>query len=142
MRSAEGAKPVIVGIRPESFEDAEIVSDDAKRHGVSFKAKIDLIEALGAESFAYFHLEGTRVDSDQLQEVAEDAGLGEVPSASGGGDTALVARLDEATKIAKGTEGQLWVDTRRPYLFDPESGKSLSRRDAAEGSSKQSAATR
>ena len=78
MRSAEGAKSVIVGIRPESFEDAEIVSDDTKRHGVSSKAKIDLIEALGAENFAYFHLEGTRVDSDQLQEVAEDAGLGEV----------------------------------------------------------------
>ena len=133
---AAEAKTVIVGIRPESFEDAKVVSDEARRDGVSFKAKIDLIEALGSENFAYFHLEGTRVDSDQLQEIAEDAGLGEVPSASGGGDTALVARLDESSKIAKNTEAELWVDTRRLYLFDPENGKSLSRPDAAEGDSK------
>ena len=90
---------------------------------------------MGSENYAYFHLEGTRVESDQLEEIAQDAGLGEVPSASGG-ETALVARLNEQSKIAKSTDAELWVDTRRLYLFDPETGKSLAREDAENGAAK------
>jgi multiple sugar transport system ATP-binding protein len=130
LRAAKRARNVILGIRPESFEDAKIVSTANKRHGVTFNAKIDLVEAMGAENYAYFHLEGTRVESAELEEVAADAGLGEVPSASGG-ETALVARLDERSKITQGSDAQLWVDTRRLYLFDPKTGKSLSRQDSA-----------
>ena len=125
-------RSVVVGIRPESFEDATLVGGDDKGNGVSFNAKVDLIEAMGSENYAYFHLEGTRVESDQLEEIAQDAGLGEVPSASGG-ETALVARLNEQSKIAKSTDAELWVDTRRLYLFDPETGKSLAREDAENG---------
>jgi multiple sugar transport system ATP-binding protein len=127
VRSAKRGRKVVVGIRPENFEDAKLVSSATKRHGVSFKAKVDLIEAMGSENYAYFHLEGTRVESDELEEVAADAGLGEVPSASGG-DTSLVARLDERSGITKGTDAQLWVDTRRLHLFDPKTGKSLGKR--------------
>ena len=127
VRAAKKARKVIVGIRPESFEDAKIVGSGVKRNGVSFNAKVDLVESMGSENYAYFHLEGTRVESDQLQDIAEDAGLGEVPSASGG-DTALVARLDERSEIAKGADAKLWVDSRRLYLFDPKSGKSLARK--------------
>ncbi len=130
VKSAKKARTVVVGIRPESFEDAKLVGRADKRNGVSFKAKVDLIEAMGSENYAYFHLEGTRVESDQLEEVAADAGLGEVPSASGG-ETALVARLSEESEIAKGGDADLWVDTRRLYLFDPKTGKSLAREDAA-----------
>jgi multiple sugar transport system ATP-binding protein len=130
--SGDGERSVIVGIRPEAFEDAAIVADDASGHGVGFKAKVDLVEVMGSENYAYFHLEGTKVESDQLEEVAADAGLGEVPSASGG-ETALVARLDERSEIRKSSEADLWVDTRRLYLFDPETGKSLARSDSDEG---------
>ena len=36
---------VIVGIRPESFEDASVVSRDVSDRGMTFKAKIDLVES-------------------------------------------------------------------------------------------------
>jgi multiple sugar transport system ATP-binding protein len=119
-----GEREVIVGLRPEHLEDARVVESDAKGHGATFKAKLDLLEALGAEWYAYFHLEGTRVESEHLTEVAEDAGLGEVPSAQAG-DTSLVARLNEMSEISEGDEVELWLDTRRLHFFDPDSGENL-----------------
>jgi multiple sugar transport system ATP-binding protein len=119
-----GDREVIVGTRPEHLEDARVVDSEARNHGVTFKAKLDLIEALGAEYYAYFHLEGTRVESEHLSEVAADAGLSEVPSAQAG-DTSLVARLNEMSEIREGDEIELWLDTRRLHLFDPDSGENL-----------------
>jgi multiple sugar transport system ATP-binding protein len=115
---------VIVGVRPEHLEDARVVETEAKGYGATFKAKLDLLEALGAEWYAYFHLEGTRVESEHLTEVAADAGLEEIPSAQAG-DTSLVARLNEMSEISEGDEVELWLDTRRVHLFDPKSGDNL-----------------
>jgi multiple sugar transport system ATP-binding protein len=114
---------VIVGIRPESFEDAHLVGD-AKDRGTSFRATIDLVESMGSEQYAYFKLEGERVESDELRELAEDAGAGEVPSS---GEGTVVARLDAASQVKRGEEAELWVDSTKLHLFDPESGQSLKR---------------
>jgi multiple sugar transport system ATP-binding protein len=119
-----GDREVIVGIRPEHLEDARVVDTEARGAGATFKAKLDLVEALGAEYYAYFHLEGTRVESEHLSEVAADAGLSEVPSAQAG-DTSLVARLNEMSEIREGDELELWLDTSRLQFFDPASGESL-----------------
>ena len=114
---------VIVGIRPESFEDAHLVGD-AKDRGTSFRATIDLVESMGSEQYAYFKLEGERVESDELRELAEDAGAGEVPSS---GEGTVVARLDAASQVKRGEEAELWVDSTKLHLFDPETGQSLKR---------------
>jgi multiple sugar transport system ATP-binding protein len=119
-----GEREVIVGVRPENLEDARMVESEAKGYGATFNARLDLLEALGAEWYAYFHLEGTRVESEHLSEVAADAGLGEVPSAKAG-ETSLVARLNEMSEISEGDEVELWLDTRRLHLFDPSSGENL-----------------
>ena len=124
-RGADGSgeRDVIVGIRPENLEDARVVDSEARDYGATFKAKLDLVESLGAEYYAYFHLEGTRVESEHLSELAADAGLTEVPSAQAG-EASLVARLNEMSEIREGDEIELWLDTRRLHLFDPESGES------------------
>jgi multiple sugar transport system ATP-binding protein len=119
-----GEREVIVGIRPEHLEDARVVESEARNYGATFKARLDLLEALGAEWYAYFHLEGTRVESEHLSELAEDAGLAEVPSAQAG-EASLVARLNEMSEIREGDEIELWLDTRRLHLFDPASGENL-----------------
>jgi multiple sugar transport system ATP-binding protein len=123
---------VIVGIRPEHLEDARVVDTEARDYGSTFKAKLDLLEALGAEWYAYFHLEGTRVESEHLTEVAADAGLEEIPSAQAG-ETSLVARLNEMSEISEGDEVELWLDTRRLHLFDQESGDSLAAAPSGNG---------
>jgi multiple sugar transport system ATP-binding protein len=114
---------VIVGIRPESFEDAHLVGD-AKDRGTSFRATIDLVESMGSEQYAYFKLEGEIVESDELRELAEDAGTAEVP---GSGAGTVVARLDAASQVKRGKEAELWVDSTKLHLFDPETGQSLKR---------------
>ena len=120
---------VIAGLRPESFEDASLVGD-AKSRGITFRAKIELVESMGSELYAYFDLESDRMDSDQLQELAEDAGAGDVP----GGETGqVVARLDAASDVERGSEAELWVDTSKLHLFDPQSGDSLTSRRGEDG---------
>jgi multiple sugar transport system ATP-binding protein len=113
---------VIVGIRPESFEAASMVGDDARDNGATFNAKIDLVESLGAEEYAYFEIEGATVQSDALNELAADTGADEIPSS---GENQIVARLDPATEIKKGEERELWVDARKLHFFDTDSGDSL-----------------
>ena len=69
-------RDVIAGIRPEHFEDAAIDGS-----GLRFKAKLDVVESMGSELYAYFDAHAGEVHSDQLDELAADAGLEEVPGA-------------------------------------------------------------
>jgi multiple sugar transport system ATP-binding protein len=115
---------VIVGIRPESFEDASLIGADTRGRGATFRTKIDLVESMGAEKYAYFRLEGMQVQSEELQELAADAGADEVPSS---GEGQVVARLEAASGVARGTDAELWLDTSKLHFFDPQTGKSLTR---------------
>jgi multiple sugar transport system ATP-binding protein len=114
-------KDVVAGIRPESFEDAALIGD-ARDRGLVFKAKIDLVESMGAENFAHFGTGGSGVESKDLAELARDAGLHETPSGGGG---EIVARLEAASQIKRGDEAELWVDTSKLHLFDADTGASL-----------------
>jgi multiple sugar transport system ATP-binding protein len=115
-------RSLIAGIRPESFEDASLVGE-ARHRGTNFRAHIEVLESVGAELFAHFTVESEAVQSKELQELAEDAGATEVPSA--GEEGRIVARLDPASRVQEGQEAELWVDAERLHLFDPDSGASL-----------------
>jgi multiple sugar transport system ATP-binding protein len=121
-RSGTG-RDVIVGLRPENFEDAALVSPDNRQYGITFRAKIDVYESLGSDVFVYFTRElGRGVNSAELEELAQDAGRGD---AAGTGET-IAARLDAATTIGEGQDAELWVDARPMHIFDPASGRNLS----------------
>ena len=116
-----GRRGVIVGIRPEHFEDASLVTLPARGH--VFKTKIDVLEALGSDSYAHFTVDSARVTSSELEELAEETDPGGVaPSADG---VQVLARLAAASGIKQGQEARLWVDTSQLHLFDPETGRSL-----------------
>jgi multiple sugar transport system ATP-binding protein len=119
--SAEG-RQVIAGVRPENFEDASLVGE-ARDRGVTFKASIDLVESMGSEQYAYFTVHADEgIESDELRELAEDAGTAEVPSA---GEGLVVARLDAASKARRGEELELWLDATKLHFFDAETGENL-----------------
>jgi multiple sugar transport system ATP-binding protein len=119
----DGKRDLIAGIRPEDFEDAALVGEQRDR-GITFKAKIDVLESMGAEFYAYFSVESQEaLSSKELQELAEDAGTSEVPSAGEAGQ--VVARLEPASKAAEGQETELWLDTSKVHLFDASSGQRL-----------------
>jgi multiple sugar transport system ATP-binding protein len=119
---ANGDRSVIAGIRPESFEDASLVAPDVRDRGTAFKTKIDLVESMGAEQYAYFQVQAQGIESDELRELAEDAGTAEVPSS---GEGQVVARLDAASKITRGQEAELWLDSSKLHFFDPSTGRNL-----------------
>jgi multiple sugar transport system ATP-binding protein len=128
LQQARSAGSLIAGIRPEHFEDASLVGDNRDR-GVTLRARIEVLESVGSELYAHFPLEaeGT-VESEELRELAEDAGAGEVPSS---GEGRVVARLDPASRIRQGEEAELWVDISKLHLFDGQSGRSLTSKGSA-----------
>jgi multiple sugar transport system ATP-binding protein len=116
---------VVAGIRPENFEDAEIVGDLKGERGIVFEAEIDLVESVGSDLFAYFHVESEGVQSDQLADLVADR-LDET-GATGmrEGQEQIVARLEPTSRIRRRETAQLWADTAKLHLFDPESGERI-----------------
>jgi multiple sugar transport system ATP-binding protein len=120
-----GGGKVVVGLRPESFEDASIVGDSVKERGIAFEAEVDLVESLGSDLYAYFHVESEGVESEQLADLVGDS-LDETGAANlREGEEQIVARLDASSKVRRGERIELWTDTTRLHLFDPDSGESL-----------------
>ncbi len=115
-----GRNGVIVGLRPEDFEDARLVQDRSR--GISFTAKIDVLESMGSEFYAYFNVESEKVSSRELEELANDAGAADLPSQEG---SQVVARLEAASRVRQGEETELWFNSEHLHLFDPENGQSL-----------------
>jgi multiple sugar transport system ATP-binding protein len=122
--AAGGATRVIAGLRPEDFEDAALVGERHRGTGHEFDAEIELTESMGSEIYAYFRVEGGAAESDELREIAADAGLADVPSA---GDDAgqVVARLNPESQVQAGGRTRLWLDSEKLHLFDAESGRAL-----------------
>jgi multiple sugar transport system ATP-binding protein len=118
---------VIAGLRPEHFEDASLVADRSR--GVTFRAKIDVLESMGAEYYAYFVVESEEVSSRELEELAADAGGADLPSTEGG--VQITARLAAESTVKQGADLELWFDSTHLHLFDAESGRSLLARDGA-----------
>ncbi|MBK1788922.1 ABC transporter ATP-binding protein [Prauserella cavernicola] len=119
--AADAPREVVAGIRPEHFEDAALL-DDAHRHGgVSFSATVDVLESMGAEKYAYFSLEEDLATTAELEELAADAGAGDVP----GGGSAVVARLAASSEAREGSPLDVWFDPDRIQLFDPAKGTNL-----------------
>jgi multiple sugar transport system ATP-binding protein len=121
--SVKAGRQVIVGIRPENFEDATLVSPDLRGKGITFRATIDVLESLGSDVFVYF-TQGreTGVTATELEELARDSGRAD----TGGSGDSVVARLDAATRVREGSEAELWADARALHVFDPATGRNLS----------------
>jgi multiple sugar transport system ATP-binding protein len=125
----QGARDVIVGIRPEHFEDAA-VDNDPGGHRLRFRTKLDVVESMGSELYVYFDVEAGGADHAELNELAADAGMEDLPR-HGDGAQQVVARLSAESKAAPGSEVELTVDTTQMKLFAADSGRSMTAATAA-----------
>ena len=117
-------KPILLGIRPESFQDASLEPEAPRDHRIRTTA--DLTEPLGSEVLVYFTAAATEVVSSAAAEHAADAEVHFGDTGDGQGERArLVARVDPHTRIAEGTEIELAVDTSKLYFFDPETREAV-----------------
>jgi len=109
---------VIVGIRPEAFEDAAYSNEGLPEIEVT----VEVLEELGADAYVFFDVgvpivtvEGTRSDEGE-----DDASL-----LAGAAASLLAARVDPRTSARTGGTTRLTVDPARLYFFSPETGASL-----------------
>jgi multiple sugar transport system ATP-binding protein len=113
-----GHDVLIAGVRPEHIEDAATLDDERKRHGLVFRAKLDVIEWLGSEQLAYVPFDAPEQVRRVLDELANELDSERMR-------TQLVVTLNPETRLSEGQEADLWLDPTRMQLFDPESGENL-----------------
>jgi len=113
-RPAAGVKDVVLGIRPESFEDSAFA-----RAGLpTIEVSVAVLEELGADSHVLFRVEAPRITAEML-EAQDEATLLAEPTAL------FSARVDPKTRGRVGEPLELAVDASSFHFFDRESGKAL-----------------
>jgi multiple sugar transport system ATP-binding protein len=123
---AYGDGRVIVGIRPESIQDAALVPDAPPNH--LLHGTVELREALGPELF--IHFTAPRV------ELADTKSIGDLPRDTGSvgmnpdDGAMLIGRFSAHSHAREGTAVDAVVDTAELHFFDPETGAGIYGDDA------------
>ena len=104
LKNYDGQK-VIIGIRPEDFEDAAMVEHDTT--GRQIASEVTLIEALGSELMVHFNIDARRVDSGDPDAVEEAEGAA---NSVGRFNPRSRARMREQISIAVATENMHFFD--------------------------------
>ncbi|MFJ8622111.1 ABC transporter ATP-binding protein [Kitasatospora sp. NPDC093550] len=118
LERADAPRELIVGIRPEDFEDAALVEHSG---GVTVTVTVEVRESVGSDVYVHFAEEGGPAATEELAELAADSGRAD----TGMQEHRVVARLSTATRATEGGPLELWVDTARIHVFDPRDGANL-----------------
>ena len=112
---------LIAGVRPEHFEDASIVDEAIRPHGMEFDVEVDVVEWLGNEQYAYVPFEPPAEIAGKLAELQAETDSESLR-------TQLVVALDTASRITDNQNARLFMDVRKMHLFVPETGENLASR--------------
>jgi multiple sugar transport system ATP-binding protein len=129
---AYAGRPVILGIRPETMEDASFASDAPADQRLV--AEVDLREALGSEVVVHVTVDAPPPATEHARDLASDVGieaLESVERVAREGRSTVVARLDARTAARPGERVELVVDVERLHFFDPEDGSGIYVREGA-----------
>jgi multiple sugar transport system ATP-binding protein len=131
LRGFEGGR-VILGVRPEDMEDAELVSDAPAERRI--RSEVVLREALGADVLAHIRVAAPAVMTEDVKELAHDVGAEAVEAVehrAAAGESTFIARLNPRTTARKGRPIELVVDVNRLHFFDPTTGGAIYDGDAS-----------
>lgn len=121
LQEAGAPEELILGIRPEHFEDATLVDRAHLATGALYDGQADVVESMGSDKYVYFALAGERASAAELDELAADAGTTDLP-ASG---AQLVTRLSAESPATEGVQVRVWFNAEKIHLFDPATGHNL-----------------
>jgi multiple sugar transport system ATP-binding protein len=109
---------LIVGIRPEAFEDAAFGDSSLPQIDVEVK----VVEDLGADTHVIFAVDAPPVDVSEVREATEDE-----EALLPDDRASFTARVDPQTSARVGSRLRLTVDSSRFHYFDPSTGLRLER---------------
>jgi multiple sugar transport system ATP-binding protein len=118
-------RQVVLGIRPESLEDASLEPDIPEdRH---IKGVVVLREPLGSEIVAHFEVDAPPALTEDVRELARDVGQESTVQAGGeeDGKAVMVGRFGPRSRVKNGDTIDVAVDTSAVHLFDPETGAGI-----------------
>jgi multiple sugar transport system ATP-binding protein len=111
---ADGRRPdgliddVVVGIRPESFEDAAFAPNLP-----TISVVVEVLEELGSDAHVFFHVDASPISAELMEAIPDVRAM-------------FTARVDARSAAGVGERLALAVDPRRFHFFDPETGARLS----------------
>ncbi|ROP43981.1 ABC transporter ATP-binding protein [Pseudokineococcus lusitanus] len=117
---ARGAEFLIAGLRPEHVEDASVLEGSRAERGTTFEVDVDVTEWLGNELYAYVPFTPDERVAAKLAELDKELD-GESMRHQ------MVVTLDARSRVRDGDRARLWFDPASLHLFDPASGRSLTR---------------
>jgi multiple sugar transport system ATP-binding protein len=103
-------RDVILGIRPEDFEDAAFAPGG--RADRTLDVVCSLREALGSEILLHFAIAATADSIERFEADGEESSM-------------FVARVNPRTAVREGDRVSLVADTTRLQFFDPETGSAI-----------------
>jgi len=107
---------VIVGIRPEAFEDSDFADASLPRLDV----QVEVVEELGAETHVIFPVDAAPVDVSGAREADEEEVV------IGDERARFTARVSPETRARPGAPLRIAVDPSRFHYFDRETGARFS----------------
>ena len=113
-------KQIVLGIRPEAFEDSTYAKDSEYTESISIK--VTLLEQLGSDSYIHFYKDLKPVQTEAIEEILADEG--EDISVLGD-QTKFIARINPNSTVKEGEAIKLSIDPSKLHFFDPESGIAL-----------------
>jgi multiple sugar transport system ATP-binding protein len=122
-RRLDSSNRIVLGIRPESFEDDAFAPPGLPR----IEAEIEVLEELGSDAHVFFHVDAPRITAETLEAGEDEATLLEPERAL------FTARVDPRTRAHVNETLRLAVDPERFHFFDPATGASLVGFESADG---------
>ncbi len=117
---ADAPPELILGIRPEHFEDAGLIEEGQRGKGFEFTAPVDLVESMGSDKYVYLTVEGEQATSADLEDLAADAGGADLPP-----QDSLVTRFSAESRVRGGGDAKVWMNVDKVHLFNPRNGKNV-----------------
>ena len=119
-RPPRGVDRVVLGVRPESFDDAAF----AQAHWPRIEVSVDVLEELGSDSHVFFRVAAPRVTIETRESSDDETAI------LAENDSRFTARVNPATRAGVGTALELAVNPASFHFFDARTGESLLLADA------------
>jgi multiple sugar transport system ATP-binding protein len=114
-RPSAGTEKVVLGIRPEAFDDAAF----GRSHLPRIEVTPDVLEELGSDSHVFFRVAAPRITFESRGESDDETTI------LAESDSRFTARVNPATTARIGAPLELAVDPSSFHFFDVRSGESL-----------------